>query len=65
MPEQPVPTLSFDDLKGHNDNDDCWIAVHSKVYDVTNFLDAHPGGSSSSFVFPSKKVYILTDRSHT
>jgi cytochrome b involved in lipid metabolism len=21
-----------------------WIAIHGEVYDVTNFLDEHPGG---------------------
>ena len=42
-------TLSFHDLKQHNNDRDCWIAVHSKIYDITNYLDAHPGGSSSWF----------------
>ena len=51
----PSPTLSFNDLQSHNSNDDCWIAVHSKVYDVTNFLDEHPGGSSSIFSLSSKE----------
>ncbi|TFK74627.1 glyoxylate dehydrogenase [Pluteus cervinus] len=29
----------------HNSRDSCWIIVHNKVYDVTQFLDEHPGGS--------------------
>lgn len=29
----------------HNTKDDCWVTVsHRKVYDVTKFLDEHPGG---------------------
>lgn len=47
MDLQDLPTLSFDDLQKHNSNTDCWLAVHSKIYDVTDFLDEHPGGSYS------------------
>eukprot|EP00164_Ancoracysta_twista_P001381 GFYU01001800.1.p1 GENE.GFYU01001800.1~~GFYU01001800.1.p1 ORF type:complete len:288 (-),score=42.34 GFYU01001800.1:172-951(-) len=28
----------------HHSEDDFWIVVHGKVYDVTKFLDEHPGG---------------------
>ncbi|KAF9529720.1 glyoxylate dehydrogenase [Crepidotus variabilis] len=37
-----VPTATVSE---HNSRDSCWIIVHSKVYDVTEFLDEHPGGS--------------------
>ena len=60
-----TPTLRFDDLKVHNKYDDCWIAVHSKVYDVTNFLEEHPGGSSSAFIFQPKWRRLLTHDSNT
>ena len=49
MSSSPPHTLSFSDLKRHNTNSDCWIAVHSKIYDITNYIDSHPGGSSSLF----------------
>ncbi|KAI0090708.1 glyoxylate dehydrogenase [Irpex rosettiformis] len=29
----------------HANRDSCWIIVHGKVYDVTEFLDEHPGGA--------------------
>ncbi len=47
----PEPcTLSFKDLEKHSGSDDCWIAVHSKIYDVTDFLEMHPGGSGSMLI---------------
>eukprot|EP00051_Salpingoeca_urceolata_P005466 m.73459 g.73459 ORF g.73459 m.73459 type:complete len:128 (-) comp14350_c1_seq2:115-498(-) len=27
-----------------NTNKDCWLIIEDKVYDVTKFLDEHPGG---------------------
>ncbi|KAF5657139.1 L-lactate dehydrogenase (cytochrome) [Fusarium heterosporum] len=36
--------ISLDDLQRHNTATDCWIAVHSKVWDITHFINEHPGG---------------------
>lgn len=36
--------LSVDKIAQHNNPDDCWMIVRSKVYDVTDFLSRHPGG---------------------
>ncbi|KAL0941457.1 cytochrome b2 [Colletotrichum truncatum] len=38
--------ISLTDLSKHNTKTDCWIAVHSKVWDITDFISEHPGGPS-------------------
>ncbi|CAA7405049.1 unnamed protein product [Spirodela intermedia] len=32
------------DVSKHNTREDCWLLINDKVYDVTKFLDDHPGG---------------------
>ena len=32
------------DLKNHTTVKSCWLAIHNDVYDVTKFLEEHPGG---------------------
>ncbi|XP_063908761.1 cytochrome b5 [Zophobas morio] len=35
---------SLEEVKKHNDNQSTWIVIHNNVYDVTVFLNEHPGG---------------------
>jgi cytochrome b involved in lipid metabolism len=36
--------ITLEELKKNNNGKSCWIAIHDKVYDVTKFLEEHPGG---------------------
>lgn len=36
--------ISHQELSKHNTNDDCWMAIRGKVYNVTRYLEFHPGG---------------------
>jgi len=42
----PHQTLSRDEVAKNNTEDSLWFVIDSKVYDVTDFLDAHPGGEA-------------------
>ena len=36
--------IALEECKLHTTEKTCWIVVHGKVYDVTDFLEEHPGG---------------------
>jgi len=40
-----MKTITGTELAEHKSRESCWLAVHGKVYDVTPFLDEHPGGA--------------------
>ncbi|AQK62784.1 Cytochrome b5 [Zea mays] len=44
-----MPTLtklySMKEAALHNTPDDCWVVVDGKIYDVTKYLEDHPGGA--------------------
>ncbi|KAI9093736.1 cytochrome b5-like Heme/Steroid binding domain-containing protein [Phlyctochytrium arcticum] len=42
MPE--TKTFTQEQVASHKQDSDAWVIVHGKVYDVTQFLDSHPGG---------------------
>ena len=44
---ETIYQVSLAELEKHNTKGDCWVAVHRKVWDVTEFLDEHPGGPTS------------------
>jgi hypothetical protein len=36
--------FDLEEVKKHSREDDCWLVVEGDVFDVTDFLDEHPGG---------------------
>lgn len=40
----PGKIFELEEVKKHTREDDCWLVVDGDVYDVTEFLDEHPGG---------------------
>lgn len=43
---EPVPLITKAELAEHSSEGDCWVLLHHrKVYNVTAFLDEHPGGA--------------------
>ncbi|KAH8682899.1 FMN-dependent dehydrogenase-domain-containing protein [Tricladium varicosporioides] len=60
-----TPTyLHLDDIRKHSAEDDCWIIVHSKVYDVSTFHKEHPGGSSIIMRYAGRDATASYDEIH-
>lgn len=37
-------TFTLKEVKGHDDSKSTFLVIYDKVYDVTKFLEEHPGG---------------------
>ncbi|XP_069698600.1 cytochrome b5-like [Periplaneta americana] len=44
LSEPTPPTVSLDQVSWHDHNADCWVVIYDRVYDITDFLNEHPGG---------------------
>ncbi|KAF9887014.1 hypothetical protein FE257_010630 [Aspergillus nanangensis] len=39
-----MATFTLEQVQKHNTSDDLWIVLHNKVYDISKYLEDHPGG---------------------
>lgn len=39
--------LTWDEVRKHDSRHSCWVVIAGQVYDVTEFLNQHPGGPAS------------------
>mmetsp|Transcript_13340 Transcript_13340/g.37942 ORF Transcript_13340/g.37942 Transcript_13340/m.37942 type:complete len:492 (-) Transcript_13340:1157-2632(-) len=37
--------IGYEEVTKHNTKESCWLIIHGEVYDLTGFLQEHPGGS--------------------
>ncbi|CAA7396598.1 unnamed protein product [Spirodela intermedia] len=44
---EDLKKISPSEIPLHTSRKNCWVVVHGKVYDITEFLDDHPGGDDS------------------
>ncbi|KAL8782807.1 MAG: hypothetical protein Q9213_005086 [Squamulea squamosa] len=67
MPARTLPNYLTKEIAARKTSQSCWVTIGSKVYDVTGFLDAHPGGGDLILEYGGKDVSaIMQDEiSHT
>ena len=53
-----VKTFTKVDVAKHSKSTDCWMIIEDKVYDITKFINDHPGGDVILDVSHTSFVYI-------
>ncbi|KAL3467505.1 hypothetical protein BJX64DRAFT_143801 [Aspergillus heterothallicus] len=62
MSGRPLPTFTSAEVESHNSAKSCYVTMGSKVYDITTFVDDHPGGGDLILEYAGKDVAeILRD----
>lgn len=49
-------TLNLTEIAKHNSVNDCWLLINGKVYNVTSYLGAHPGGVATIAAYCGKEA---------
>ena len=42
-----INTITGSQVAQHNTRNNCWMIINNKVYNFTNYMNAHPGGAST------------------
>lgn len=56
MPARVLPTFTATEVESHNNAKSCYITIGRNVYDVTEFVDDHPGGGDLILDYAGKDV---------
>ncbi|KAI1340061.1 FMN-dependent dehydrogenase-domain-containing protein [Xylariaceae sp. FL0016] len=57
-------TLRLSQVREHNSERSCWMAIHGKVYDITAFIQKHPGGRGILLQNAGKDASAAFDSAH-
>lgn len=55
--------LSALDVGQHNSRASCWVVISGQAYDVTDFMDQHPGGAGVILRYAGKVRFSIRDTS--
>ena len=54
-----LPQFSVEEVEKHNTEKDAWVIHRAKVYDVSKFLERHPGGKDILLAYAGRDVTAL------
>jgi L-lactate dehydrogenase (cytochrome) len=52
--------ISYSEVRQHANRDSCWVVIEAQVYDVTSFLDKHPGGAETVLKYAGRDASYVT-----
>jgi cytochrome b involved in lipid metabolism len=60
----PLPQFTMAEVAEHGTRADCWVVLDGRAYDVTKFIDAHPGGVGPVVNMAGKDATDVFDNYH-
>jgi flavocytochrome c len=57
--------ITPEELAQHSSNNDFWVVIHGWVYNLTNFANLHPGGSSAIQHLAGTDATVVFDSLHS
>ncbi|CAI4211557.1 unnamed protein product [Parascedosporium putredinis] len=62
MPSRTLPTFTRAEVEEHSTAKSCYVTIGTKVYDITDFAEDHPGGADLIYDYGGKDIEdILKD----
>ena len=62
--EENKKTYTMEEVAKHNSKESCWTVIKGEVYDLTNWIDKHPGGPDKILKICGKDGTDLFVRQH-
>jgi monoamine oxidase len=57
--------ITIAEVKKHNKKEDAWIAIHGKVYNISNWIPRHPGGNIIMQGIGKNATRLFEDTGHS
>ncbi len=55
-------TFTIDEVASHNSRTDCWTIISGQVYELTDFINRHPGGDEVLRACGTDATTLFTSR---
>ena len=67
LPKQSRPYKKYtrEEVKKHNSRESCWCILFGTVYDLTSFLEYHPGGEAILLKYAGRDMTALFNKYHS
>ncbi len=62
--EENKKTYTMEEISKHNSKENCWSVIKGKVYDLTNWINKHPGGADKILKICGKDGTQLFEKQH-
>lgn len=58
------PSFSFSEIQSRSSKNNCWTVINGEVYDLTQWISKHPGGSKAILSLCGKDGSLLFNQQH-